>query len=193
MLRTAALAAALAAALMPAAAHAVTLPKLPTLPKPPAAAKPAACPGADAAPTSGAATRKTVLCLINLTRAAHGAGPLKLNTRLTRAARRHSGDMVRRHYFSHTSKGGATMSSRILRTRYVSRAQAYALGENIAWGAGEAATPAQIMKSWMASAGHKQNLLDRGYREIGIGVVRGTPERGLTNGATYTTDFGVRR
>ena len=47
------------------------------------------------------------------------------------------------------------------------------------------------MNSWMASPGHKANILKRAYREVGIGIRLGVPSDG-TVGATYTADFGVK-
>jgi uncharacterized protein YkwD len=65
------------------------------------------------------------------------------------------------------------------------------LGENIAWGSGTFATPRSIMREWMDSPGHRDNILRAKFREIGIGVVTGTPV-GISGGAVYTTDFGTR-
>ena len=61
--------------------------------------------------------------------------------------------------------------------------------ENIAWGQGSRATPRAIVRSWMHSATHRNNILHGGFRVVGIGVTRGTPVAGLSGG-TYTTDFG---
>jgi uncharacterized protein YkwD len=52
-------------------------------------------------------------------------------------------------------------------------------------------TPAAMVDAWMHSPGHRLNLLHRSFRDVGIGIVAGTPTGG--GGATYTTDFGVRR
>ena len=46
--------------------------------------------------------------------------------------------------------------------------------------------------AWMDSPGHRENVLKRVYREVGIGVVLGVPVSDAA-GATYTVDFGVRR
>jgi uncharacterized protein YkwD len=45
----------------------------------------------------------------------------------------------------------------------------------------------------MNSPEHRANILQRGYRELGVGVALGTPRPGLSGGATYTVDFGVIR
>jgi uncharacterized protein YkwD len=56
-------------------------------------------------------------------------------------------------------------------------------------------TPREVVAAWMASKGHRANVLRRSFREIGIGIEIGTPvELGpAVSGATYTADFGVRR
>jgi uncharacterized protein YkwD len=66
------------------------------------------------------------------------------------------------------------------------------VGENIAWGSQELATPRSIVNGWMHSPGHRANILNRRFREIGIGVSRGAPEPGFDRAATYATDFGAR-
>jgi uncharacterized protein YkwD len=69
-----------------------------------------------------------------------------------------------------------------------------ALGENIAWGTGNLGTAAKIQRAWMASPGHRANILRRQFREIGIGIAVGAPvDAGGLDGATFTADFGVRR
>jgi uncharacterized protein YkwD len=47
------------------------------------------------------------------------------------------------------------------------------------------------MEAWMNSPEHRENILTRGYRELGIGITLGTPEDGAEAGATYTVDFGA--
>jgi len=142
-----------------------------------------------------AAVRAAVLCLHNAERARHRLPPLRENPRLRRAAARHAEHMVDARFFDHTTPGGATMLDRIRRTGYTSGARAWSVGENIAWASGRLATAAQIERAWMRSAGHRANILQRSFREIGIGVEPGVPVRLSASqaGATYTTDFGFRR
>jgi uncharacterized protein YkwD len=84
------------------------------------------------------------------------------------------------------------MAARILRTGYA-RNQGWSLGENIAWGTGDLGTAGSIQRAWMESPGHRANILRPQFREIGIGIAVGAPVPGGDEGATYTTDFGVRR
>jgi uncharacterized protein YkwD len=178
---------ALAALLAPAAAQA----------RPEATMAEDGCANANLLPTRAnlELVRDAVLCLHNRERARHGLPGLRESPKLRRAAERHSANMVDERYFDHTSPTGSTMVSRIRRTGYTRRARAWALGENIAWGSGGLATAAQIHRSWMKSPGHRANILQRSFREIGIGIESGLPVRlsAAQSGATYTADFGFRR
>jgi uncharacterized protein YkwD len=136
--------------------------------------------------------RAAVLCLHNRIRAEHELPPLRQNRRLRKAAVGHSRDMVRDGYFEHTTPEGVTMVDRILRAKYVRKDQGWALGENLAWGTGSLGTPQGAVDAWMASAGHRANILKKAYRELGVGVAIGVPLADA-EGTTYTVDFGVRR
>jgi uncharacterized protein YkwD len=153
------------------------------------------CAGAGAT-ANKASTQKllrSTLCVLNVQRRKHGLRKLRLSKRLSKAARRHSRDMVQRDYFSHTSLSGASFVDRIRRTGYLSGARGWMVGENLAWGAGDRSSPAQTVNAWMHSPGHRHNILTKTYRHIGIGIVPGAPERvGGLPAATYTTDFGFR-
>lgn len=152
------------------------------------------CENADVMPAPGneGVVRAAILCLHNQIRAGRGLPLLRENAKLRRAAVGHSADMVQRRFFDHTSPSGTTFVKRIFAARYASNRVAWSLGENLAWGTGSLATPREIMKAWMQSPGHRANVVKRSYREIGIGVVIGTPSAG-DDGATYTADFGVVR
>ena len=150
----------------------------------------AACRGANAHPTKAriSTVDRATLCLLNAERRKRGLAPLRENSKLDRASLGHSRDMVRRKYFEHGDFAG-----RIKASGYLSGAFSYDIGENIAWGGGSYSTPKSIVNSWMHSPGHKANILSRSFREIGIGIARGAPQRGAGgDAATYTTDFGAR-
>ena len=140
--------------------------------------------------------RSATLCLLNRVRARAGLPRLRLDPKLSHAARVHSRDMVRRGYFAHNSLNGRTPFQRMLSTRYVPRNASWWLGENIGWGTSSIADPAALVRMWMKSAPHRANILNRNFREIGIGIALGIPvhsarlSRSSTAGATYTTDFG---
>jgi uncharacterized protein YkwD len=153
----------------------------------------ASCHGARALPTPAnlGQIERATLCLINVQRRAQGLPSLRPDRLLRLAALRHSRDMVARHYFAHTSRGGSTLVTRIRQTGYFAQSRFWRAGENLAWSAGPKSNPASIVRAWMNSPPHRHNILTRGYRDIGIGVVPGGP-RARARGTTYTTDFGYR-
>jgi uncharacterized protein YkwD len=137
--------------------------------------------------------KDAVLCLINRRRRAHSLCGLRGNGDLRSAARRHTADMIDNSFFSHYSSTGLDVVQRIRRTGYLAGATAWGVGENIAWGTGSDGTPARIVTAWMHSPGHRANILNHRFRQIGIGVVSGAPVDPSATGGTYTTDFGYRR
>jgi uncharacterized protein YkwD len=154
------------------------------------------CAEADLMPTASnlAQIRQATLCLLNAERSAHGLRDLRANPRLRRAATGYARLMDSTNFFSHTSPSGSTMLSRITSTKYLSGARTWTIGENLAWGTGSYATPAGAVRAWMRSPGHRRNILNPAFREIGIGVADGAPisVAAAASGATYATDFGSR-
>ncbi len=115
--------------------------------------------------------------------------PLCVHPRLQRAARAHSKDMVQRNYFSHRTKGrNEDAGARLKRFGYQWRLY----GENISGGNGAKGSPRNVMRRWMNSPGHRANILDRRFREVGIGTYTGT-YKGYQGWTMYTVDFGTRR
>ena len=141
----------------------------------------------DPTTTSLKKVERATLCLLNQKRRQHGLRKLRNNKRLWKASKRHSRRMVARKVFEHGNFVG-----RIKAARYLKGSGSWSVGENIAWGSGDLATPAEIMRAWMNSPPHRHNILSGKFREIGVGVVRGVPVRRSYDGATYTTDFGRR-
>ena len=161
----------------------------------PAQAAEQACPAANATPAK--ATKRVIvratLCSLNRERAHYGLRKLKLNRKLSRAARRHARDMAKRNYFSHDTLGGGSFVDRIRRAGYLKGAHRWVVGENLAWGSRGHSRPRVIMDMWMNSAGHRANILNPSFREIGIGVAYDAPVAGGGKPAgTYATDFGFR-
>jgi uncharacterized protein YkwD len=113
---------------------------------------------------AGADTVQSVLAAVNAARLQKGCGPLKLNAKLTAAARAHAKAMAEKNFFSHTGKDGSKFGARIKRQGYSYRAAA----ENIAAGQSSAGA---VVKSWMGSSGHRRNILNCGMKETGIAVV----------------------
>jgi uncharacterized protein YkwD len=156
----------------------------------PTAASAAGCSGADRSPAElgQTATVHVTLCLLNRERHSRGLRSLRADSKLRRAADGHAGDMVAKHYFDHTSKSGASFITRIKRTGWTKARRSWTVGENIGYGSGSYATPREMVKGWMHSAGHRANILARQFKMIGVGVADGAPTGG--SGATYATDFG---
>jgi uncharacterized protein YkwD len=136
---------------------------------------------------------RAAVCLINNRRIRRGLPRLRINNRLSKAAMWHTHDMVRRSYFGHMSKRGRDVVDRLYGTRYLGGRFSWSVGENLAWGSGRLGTPRKIVRAWMNSPGHRRNMLDSRFREIGIGVIANGPVRTDLPAATYTTTFGVRR
>ncbi len=138
--------------------------------------------------------RAATLCLINRERGAHGERPLQTNPRLQQAAQSHSQSMALDDYFEHVGPGGDTPLSRLRAVGYIYSSRiGYEIGENIAWGTLWLAAPSVIVAAWMASPGHRANILDARYRDTAIGISAHAPSS-LSHGqagAIYTQDFGV--
>ncbi|MEU9351047.1 CAP domain-containing protein [Streptomyces griseoloalbus] len=137
------------------------------------ASSPAATGGAQA---SGAVAK--VVELVNAERAKAGCSPVKANSTLTEAAQKHSEDMAASGSMSHTGSDGSSPGDRITRAGY----DWSTYGENVAYGY---STPEQVMAGWMASPGHKENIVNCAFKEIGVGLAQ--------PGDYWTQDFGTAR
>ena len=97
-------------------------------------------------------------------------------------------------YFEHDGRRGDTPLSRMRAAGYIFSSRiGYEVGENIAWATLWLATPQAIVAGWMASPGHRANILDARFRDTGIGVSP-HPLASLARGqagAIYTQDFGA--
>ncbi|MFJ7327769.1 sigma-70 family RNA polymerase sigma factor [Streptomyces cyaneofuscatus] len=152
-----------------------------TRPPAPSTAAPAPKPPPPPAPAPAppASEGGQVLQIVNTERAKEGCGPVTSNDLLATAAQRHSADMASKDYFSHTSPDGTDPGDRITAAGY--RWSTY--GENIAKGQ---RTPADVMQAWMDSPGHRANILNCSFKEMGIGKV----DSG--GGPVWTQKFGAR-
>ncbi|MFF3865373.1 CAP domain-containing protein [Micromonospora sp. NPDC001898] len=122
---------------------------------------------------------RQVVDLVNAERAKAGCGALKINSKLTGAAQAHSQDQADHRKMSHDGSDGSNVGKRLDRVGYVWRAY----GENVAW---NQQTPAAVMDAWMNSSGHRANILNCSFTEIGVGVA-------TSNGPYWTQDFGTPR
>ncbi len=151
------------------------------------------CAGADLQPTDAnvAQVAQATLCLLNVQRGAAGLAPLSEQAQLDQASTAYSQLMVKQGFFAHVTPDGKQLTDRLTDAGYLGQPGSWVVGENIAWGESYLATPREIMKAWMNSAGHKANILSADYREVGLGIATGVPTSS-NGGATYTTDFGNR-
>jgi len=120
----------------------------------------------DASPTPGLSELvQSIVDLTNQERRSRGLSALSVNLQLTQAAEHHAGNMARLDTMAHTLPGAdlPTLQSRLDFYGY-DYAKA---GENVAY---NFATASAVVNAWMNSSGHRQNILDPSYSEIGVGV-----------------------
>lgn len=164
-----------------------TVPSVPRLsvPMPQSAAFSSASSNADGSASSGGsrvllrvsspvranAIQREILRLVNQERQHAGIGPLQLQGQLQQSAQRYAEQMSAQNFFGHEDPQGKESIDRIRETGYVDPpcrcAWMYLTGENLAHGQ---ETAAEVMRQWMASPGHRANILQEGFSEIGIGV-----------------------
>ncbi|HEY9697858.1 MAG TPA: CAP domain-containing protein [Trichocoleus sp.] len=113
---------------------------------------------ANTAPPAPSATGvvQRVLDLTNIERRKANLPPLRFNAKLTAAAQKHSRNMAMQDFFDH----------RNLQQRAQAEGYPYPVGENIK-GGGD--TPEKAVQGWMNSPGHRKNILNPNYQELGVG------------------------
>jgi len=121
----------------------------------------------------------SLLGVMNHVRTSRGLQPLRLDSRLERTARSHSATMLRDGTFAH-----GDFAARIRRAGV----RSYRIAENLAWAAGALSRARAIVNAWLASPGHRANLLHPGFRLLGVGALRGT-FKGYGGALMVTTDF----
>jgi uncharacterized YkwD family protein len=110
-----------------------------------------------------ASFQQEVLDLVNVERTNRGLQPLKFNKELSDVATKKSQDMIDKNYFDHTSPTYGSPFDMMKQFGISYRAA----GENIAMGQ---KTPKEVMNSWMNSSGHRKNILNPDFTELGVGV-----------------------
>ncbi|MGA6155163.1 CAP domain-containing protein [Stenotrophomonas sp. NPDC087984] len=120
-----------------------------------------------------------VIALTNAERAAARLAPLAPDPRLTAAAQAHSDDMVARDFYSHTGPEGGQPWDRARTAGATHRG----IGENIACGQ---RSPAEVVRGWMNSPGHRANILKPDFTHIGVGHATGSRA-----GTYWTQVFGA--
>ncbi|MFF3837731.1 sigma-70 family RNA polymerase sigma factor [Streptomyces sp. NPDC001930] len=117
-------------------------------------------------PTPTPTGEERVTGLVNRLRAAAGCAPLRIDPRLTAAARGYARDMAARGYFGHASPEGEFADTRITAAGYTWSAWA----ENLDQGT---ADPASVVDDWTDGSMHEENMLDCRYRDTGVASAPG--------------------
>jgi uncharacterized protein YkwD len=116
-------------------------------------------------------TRSGVVQCTNAQRAKYGLPPLKENTKLDASAEIKAQDMLKNQYFAHESPTGARVDDLVASVGY----DFIAIGENLALG--NFKDDETLVQAWMDSPGHRANILNNKYQEIGVAVIKGMFER----------------
>lgn len=125
----------------------------------------------------------SILAAMNRERAAYGLGPLRLNETLSLAATDRIDDMFAKRYFAHVSPDGIQPFTWARKRGY-----RYSLiGENLAVGY----SGTSVVDGWMRSPGHRENILQRSFDEVGLAIADGAPQRGY-RGPTVVALYGAR-
>ena len=117
--------------------------------------------------------------LVNVERANRGLPALTINWQLSRVARYKSQDMIDKKYFAHNSPTYGSPFNMIenFGIKFSSAS------ENIAYGQ---KTPAEVMRTWMNSPGHRSNILAANVTQIGVGAAK------AANGTLYWTQMFIK-
>lgn len=115
-------------------------------------------------PAPSASEAQQALQLLNADRAAAGLPALRWNQALANLGQNYAKDMIQRNFFAHNDPDGRTPFDRMKAAGISYR---YA-GENLAINRDVASAE----KAFMNSAGHRANILNKNYTEVGIGVQR---------------------
>ncbi len=135
-----------------------------------------------------------VLAQLNAVRVEHGLKPLRLNVSLSRAADAQARSMGQWGYFGHDSRDGSPFWKRVQRFYAQGSYSSWSVGENLLWSSPTTDGPGAL-ELWMASPGHRKNILTARWREIGISAVAVAQAPGVFGGRDVTivaTEFGVR-
>lgn len=114
-------------------------------------------------PEGAARLAEATLAAINAERSQRGMAALDPDPRLTAAAQAHACDSAAQNRMSHRGSDGGSVATRARREGYAYRI----ISENVAAGF---RNPGSVVEAWMASGGHRRNILARSVRDVGIGL-----------------------
>jgi len=122
--------------------------------------------------------QQQVLDLVNAERTKRGISALTLDSNLSSVATKKSQDMVNKNYFDHTSPTYGSPFD-MMKQFGISYRTA---GENIAKGQ---KTPQEVVTAWMNSEGHRKNILNPNFTNLGVGIAKDS------KGTTYWTQMFI--
>ena len=135
-------------------------------------------PGNDTTVGNFSAFQKEVVDLVNIERTNRGLNPLKLDKELSNVATTKSQDMIDKNYFDHNSPTYGSPFDMMKKFGISYRSA----GENIAMGQ---KSPKEVVNAWMNSQGHRENILNSSFTDIGVGVAKDS------NGTIYWTQMFI--
>jgi uncharacterized protein YkwD len=145
---------------------------------------------------------RSIVDRVNSVRRSHGLRPLRANSRLADAADRHAASMAAASYFRHELYAPTRATNWVSFGTWIRwfwpgpGYSSWRAGENLAWGAPRI-TASQTVRRWLASPGHRANLLNPAWRHIGVGAVQVGDPRGYysfwDDVSIVAAEFGSRR
>jgi uncharacterized protein YkwD len=117
---------------------------------------------------SGKQLRKAIICLVNNDRADRDRHVLDPNSKLLEAANKHNKAMKRENCWKHECPGEPSLGKRIRNTGYLDGARRWRYAESF----GCSATPNGMMNAWLGDDFTRENLRNRAFRDIGVGVLK---------------------
>lgn len=139
-----------------------------------------------------AAQEKAMRCLINWTRRKAGLPTLRHQPVLDRSARYKSADLLRCQRFEHAPCKGQNTWDVFRKAGWMRGYPNWDAAENIAWGTYNFGSPRGIMRAWLNSTGHRNNILARRLNQQGLDLTRGR-FLGNDNVAVWSSHFGARK
>ncbi len=130
-----------------------------------------------------AALKQRVIDLVNSERAKAKLPALQAEPHLDKAAQSQAADLTKRNYFNHISPEGTTPSDRIKAAGYAPIPPCNGCSFNTYYGeniAKNQETAQEVMTAWMNSPGHRANILNPKFQDIGIGI----------DGPSWVQEFG---
>lgn len=132
---------------------------------------------------------KVMQCMHNYARSRTGKAPFAGRALLYTSSDAKTYDMFRCKVFSHNACGREALYH-VKRVGYTN-CRSWSAGENIAWGSGSYGSPRAIMTRWVNSTGHRTNILNSKFRDLGVGMRKGT-FAGRSNAQVWTTHLAYR-